>query len=163
MTSLFLLCGGVVSLVGCWAGLGWSCLSLNCPVLCSAIHWSPDIPWQGSPDRRDNPLCIWKSWVSDSNKFSSCFTLIDIAECLIFSIIFVKIDKLLQSSICHLKQHEFYAAMRIKALLDNTLYFSSLWSDLSNWGHFFKVLNLRNPNLRSSLSQVTVVRWHFYL
>ena len=27
--------------------------------------------------------------------------------------------------------HEFYAAMRIKTHLDNTLYLSSLWSDLS--------------------------------
>ena len=45
--------------------------------------------------------------------------------------------------------------MRIKTHLDNTLYLSSLWSDLSKWGHFFIVLfNLRNPNLRSSLSQI---------
>ena len=45
--------------------------------------------------------------------------------------------------------------MRIKTHLDNTLYLSSLWSDLSKWGHFFKVLNLRKPNLRSSLSQLS--------
>ena len=47
--------------------------------------------------------------------------------------------------------------MRIKTHLDNTLYLSSLWSDLSKWGHFFIVLNLRNPNLRSSLSQIWAV------
>ena len=28
------------------------------------------------------------------------------------------------------------------------LFLSSLWSDLSMWGHFLIVLNLRNPNLR---------------
>ena len=45
--------------------------------------------------------------------------------------------------------------MRIKTHLDNTLYLSSLWSDLSKWGHYFIVLNLRKPNLRSSLSQLS--------
>ena len=44
---------------------------------------------------------------------------------------------------------EFCAAMHIKTPLDNAVYFSSLWSDLSMWGHFLIVLNLRNPNLRS--------------
>ena len=33
-----------------------------------------------------------------------------------------------KSKVC---KHEFYAAMRIKTHLDNTLYLSSLWSDLS--------------------------------
>ena len=32
--------------------------------------------------------------------------------------------------------NEFYAAMRIMTHLDNTHYLSSLWSDLSKWGHF---------------------------
>ena len=45
--------------------------------------------------------------------------------------------------------------MRIMTHLDNTLYLSSLWSDLSKWGHYFIVLNLRKPNLRSSLSQLS--------
>ena len=45
--------------------------------------------------------------------------------------------------------------MRIKTHLDSTLYLSSLWSDLSKWGHYFIVLNLRKPNLRSSLSQLS--------
>ena len=45
--------------------------------------------------------------------------------------------------------------MRIKTHLENTLYLSSLWSDLSKWGHYFIVLNLRKPNLRSSLSQLS--------
>ena len=30
------------------------------------------------------------------------------------------------------------------------LFLSSLWSDLSVWGHYLIVLNLRNPNLRSA-------------
>ena len=30
------------------------------------------------------------------------------------------------------------------------LFLSPLWSDLSMWGHFFIVLNLSNPNLRSA-------------
>ena len=37
-------------------------------------------------------------------------------------------------------------------LLDNTLYLSSLWSDMSKLGHFFIALK---PNLRSSLSQLS--------
>ena len=45
---------------------------------------------------------------------------------------------------------EFHVAMHIKTPLDNALYLSSLWSDLSMWGHFLIVLNLRNPNLRSA-------------
>ena len=36
-----------------------------------------------------------------------------------------------QESKCEVGAHEFYAAMRIKTHLDNTAYFSSLWSDLS--------------------------------
>ena len=43
---------------------------------------------------------------------------------------------------------EFWAAMHIKTLLGNALYLSSLGSNLSMWGHFLTVLNLRNPNLR---------------
>ena len=39
------------------------------------------------------------------------------------------------------------------------LFLSSLWSDLSMWWHFLIVLNLRNPNLWSSLSQLTEVRF----
>ena len=44
-----------------------SCVSLNCPLHCTAIHWSPDIPWQVSEcrlepwhDRRTNPRCVFE-------------------------------------------------------------------------------------------------------
>ena len=59
-----------------------------------------------------------------------------------------------ESEVCVRK---FYAATRIKTHLDNTLYLSSLWSDLSKWGHFLIVLNLRKSNLRSSLSQLSQI------
>ena len=36
-----------------------------------------------------------------------------------------------QESKSEVRAYEFYAAMRIKTHLDNTLYLSSLWSDLS--------------------------------
>ena len=46
-----------------------------------------------------------------------------------------------------------------KSLIKNInfplLFLSPLWSDLSMWGHFLIVLNLRNPNLISAMSTMT--------
>ena len=53
---------------------------------------------------------------------------------------------------------EFCAAMHIKTPLDNALYLSSLWSDLSMLGHFLIVLNLGNPNLRTKITRQRALR-----
>ena len=44
------------------------------------------------------------------------------------------------------------------------LFLSSLWSDLSMWGHFLIVLNLGNPNLRSAHKNyaATRIKTHFH-
>ena len=45
------------------------------------------------------------------------------------------------------------------------LFLSSLWSNLSMWGHFLIVLNLRNPNLRSACAKErgNAHYWPFYV
>ena len=53
--------------------------------------------------------------------------------------------------------HEFYAATRIKTHLDNTLYLSSLWSDLSKWGHFFYCTESQVKEVKSEVLSISAI------
>ena len=74
----------------------------------------------------------------------------------------ISIDKV-QPCLCNpLIQPPTHLATHLNLTL---LFLSSLWSDLSMWGHFLIVLNLRNPNLRSACAKErgNAHYWPFYV
>ena len=70
-----------------------------------------------------------------------------------------------QESKSEVSLHKRMQQCALRPILCPLLFLSSLWSNLSMWGHFLIVLNLRNPNLRSACAKErgNAHYWPFYV
>ena len=70
-----------------------------------------------------------------------------------------------QESKSEVSLHKITRQCALRPILCPLLFLSSLWSNLSMWGHFLIVLNLRNPNLRSACAKEhgNAPYWPFYV
>ena len=70
-----------------------------------------------------------------------------------------------QESKSEVSLHKITRQCALRPILCPLLFLSSLWSNLSMWGHFLIVLNLRNPNLRSACAKErgNAHYWPFYV